>query len=438
MDRYFVIQPRHLDLNGDGKVDTADAIAADRVARAAERVLRRTPVVGTPAPDPVAIDSVERATRDEQRWLRLGQFAKSPTPETEIKAIERPQVEKVAQLGAFAQRLIVATQRVAPMDAREGPPTPDEVEFVSFAPLVREGIQPVFLTDLDNTAWKTESGDRFVQMMLREQRVRPEATTQLVRLIWALHERHPQVVGDALGIDASTEDAIQAKVTATPPSILARLVLEDLSQALTPYELFLGAVALTAGYTRRELDSLGRRLFTEPGPNGESPLGKLVYPDQVDTYRRLRAKGAVGRAVSAGMDFIAKAGAKRLGFKGSEVDATTLVYDENGRSTGAYAQRNYASKDDVALRLMRDLKGLVIAVYGDSKSSDTPMAIYADAVDRALDPAGDLVQNALRPELKAHSDAALPALEKWVDELNQANGTHLEAHPTPKTLEEGK
>jgi len=457
--RYHVIEHQDLDLDGDGKVDGQDAARASAVAQrvASELAARRAQGTTVPA------SKRDRLERDTERHALLQQMSGeqpvdlSLVPDEELRGVQQ-------QAGMLNLLLRVREQdQAAQLGQTAGVTAPaDEIENLELQPFRQAGIQPLFVTDLDNTAWKGDATVAFVQFMGSRDAVRPDAKPRLDQaLLSSLGEAPseqrvrllaPQVLPPAQlqqagQSPAALEAAVRQQINSNSAGENARLALrlfEDKSYKqlghdekpwFDGYQMFVAAGACAAGHTPAELDRLGDRMFREGAP-GLPPFADNIYPEQQAKYRALAERGVEGWAISAGLDFLARAGARAVGLDDSRVEAAALPLDAQGRATGAIGRNIFDDKDQVALDLVERRNGLPIACYGDSIVSDTPMAMLVDLVNRTLDPAGDGTQTALAPELKATNAGDLSGTERFLERFNRAHGSDIEFKQQPQTLGE--
>lgn len=457
--RYHVIEHRDLDLDGDGKVDGKDAARASAVAQRAadELVARRNQ--GTIIPT----SRRDRLERDSERHDLLQQL--SGAQPVDLSQVPDEELRGVQQQAGMLNLLLRVREQDQVRQAGQvagSPATADEIENLDLQPFKQAGIQPLFVTDLDNTAWKGDASVAFVQFMGSRDAVRPEAKPRLDRALLSSLGEAPseqrvrllaqQVLTPAQQQQAgqspsALEAAVRQRIAGNSANENARLasrLFEDKSYKqlghdakpwIDGYQMFVAAGALAAGHTPAELDRLGDQLFKQGAP-GLPPFAANIYPEQQAKYRALADQGVEGWAISAGLDFLARAGARAVGLDDSRVEAATLPLDAQGRATGAIGRNIFDDKDLVALDLVERRNGLPIACYGDSIVSDTPMAMLVDLVNRTLDPDGDSSQTALAPELKATNPGDLSGTERFLERFNRSHGSAIEFKQQPQTLDE--
>ena len=282
------------------------------------------------------------------------------------------------------------------------------------------GITPFFVTDLDNTSWTGDVSNVYLGYVLKNKLIRLPDNTLILKILDKYLQKEAPEVAKALREKSSLELLAWA---------YDRHLKDDSIDGLTLFNLL---CATTWGYTSEELSAFLHDFF-ENGYEKEGyvrPFKERVYGEQRSLYLYFQQQGMAGWAISAGLDFLASEGATYLGLPRDHVRASTLAYDENGRSLG-YCERNiFSIKHEEVLSIAEETNGLPLAAYGDSITSDMPMFLWPDFVNRFLDGPDTGRQMALAPEFKAKraSDIQTPIL---VEEINKEFGTRIEFHPQP-------
>ncbi|MEO1480729.1 MAG: endonuclease/exonuclease/phosphatase family protein [Myxococcota bacterium] len=371
---------------------------------------------------------------------------------------------KDALLGAAnttisAVKVLLATQQAGTAAALSTGPT-DRIENLKLDGFVRAGVTPIFLTDLDDTAWKADILTDFARSMVDEKLVKREAYENLVSASDRALSKHGELLKSILterGLLSPGADDDTARTA------LRGLLVEDISQVLKEtlvsakpkpdgLFIFLFSGALTTGHTAEQLASYGDRLMVEGRltDRGRPAAGfeQQIYPELREKFALLAA-GTEGRppvagwAVTAGAEFLGRAAAPFLGIPSENVRGAELGFDSKGRSTGRWATDVYSRKDQVALDILGDSK-LPVAVYGNSFGSDIKMQRVMALVDALIDGDGS-PQSVLRPEMRATPTRDFAATAQEAADL-MVNGDagaltrfldgRLEIHNRPLTRDE--
>ncbi len=440
---YLILQREHLDLNGDNAVDYQDAAAALALRASATPAKSNKNLQCTA--EQKAPWSKDRRERDVAIWSTISSASQGKFP---LECLSKPQLQRVVSAAGFAQRLI----QTKPLSYSPGPahvaPTKTSESSSTLAAMRAQNIQPIFATDLDNTAWHGDIGIRFVHFMSADlKRIRPQAKQALAKILSDVAKKHPDSVARHLGLrpgadNESIEDTIQTRTAVQLTETLGKLEKQPRADSPTGtviggYELFVMGAAMSAGYSATELHAIGARLMEVGDVDaGLEPWKSHFYSDKLDTYVQLQDQGIEGWAISAGYDFLATAGAVAVGLDRDKVRASTVEYDAQGFSTGKVGKRIYPLKDEVLLSVMEQRNALTVAAFGDSVSSDIPMLNIVDFTGRILgsgDSSSD--SSSANPEQSAgfaqfSATARRPGSQnsRWVSDFNNRHGTHLQSH----------
>ncbi|MEZ4272791.1 MAG: hypothetical protein R3C68_15570 [Myxococcota bacterium] len=455
----------NLDYNGNGMADAEDLASyallhATSAMKYEARDGKRELATSDGMPDSIA-----------QAKTRRGLIEQAMDPELPLDALTRPQWEEVSLTSLFAQRLLRVTGYLwasdNPVDPNSGPrfsgPRVDEIDHLDLRPFHAADIQPIFVTDLDNTAWKGDVTEVFLAAMLVNNRALPAAKAPLEKILRAAIpspkdtkrlDLLTRVVlgGGGVGKTASSQPAMirahLAGLSAKELSALCRILMEDQSWQTLPdgkpwlggKQRFMIAAAMTAGYHLAKLDDFTQEIFEKGVPQlNIAPFKTNIYRSQQEKYQKLENRGIEGFAITEGFDFLAKTGAEYVGIPPTHVYGSLLDIDDQAVSKGAYLTRLFPVKDKVLLEIMANNdKTLPIAAYGDSTMSDTAMATLVDQVNQMLDPVEpltgtptDKTENALAPEFVG-KEARETQTKQWVEDFNRQHGTRFEFHPTPQ------
>lgn len=436
-----------VDINETSTVDVGDL----RALETARSVLKSATV------DPDAPTEVPDAPVLFQRVVDIARGGELPT---RLSAGLKNALIGAANTSISAIRVYVATQELVLQAPTLATGPVDRIENLNLDGFVHAGIKPVFLTDLDDTAWKADILTDFARSMVDEGLVKQAARDTLVapseRALGKHGELLKQILTDRGLLSAgASDDAARA--------VLGNLAVEDIAQVLK--ETLLGAKpkpdglfifrfsgALTTGHTANDLSRYGARLMSE-GRLTESGVRSGGFEQQI--YPELREKFAVlsrgdsqrpsveGWAITAGAEFLGRAAAPYLGIAPDHVRGANLGFDEKGRSTGEWVTDVYSRKDQVALDILGD-SALPVAVYGNSFGSDIKMQRVLALVDALIDGDGT-IQSVLRPEMRATpardfsataAEAAALMTNGDSDALTRFLDGRLEIHDRPLTRTE--
>lgn len=309
----------HLDVNGDGPVDSRDAEILEqnaaelgRIADFAAAHARMSEVLGSP----VRGKQVEQATK-----LELGDRI---TSEELIRRLES------SQIGLLRER----------------------------------GLRTTAVFDFDETLMHGDVVLEFAALAAAKKVFLPEANPLVVdRLLAGLPPERDRA-------------AARAGLLARPVEKNVQLALELFDAGkLKSHTAFTVTVAALAGQTEETVTKLARELF-ERGAPGKAPYKTHLFGKReekssaLDLVDALSSHGVECHLVTAGLELVARVGAEYVGIPPDRVIGSELKRDADGRFTGEVMDMVALGKDQAVL----DRIGVPpLFAFGDNPLTDGPM-----------------------------------------------------------------